>query len=378
MSFTPFALGEIVGRAAAGEDVETIVEEVMKSDGEPSTVRHIYRILAQEEEIRANQGLRAEGAGRPEALTVAEKSSLTRLVFRKRGSAIVTVPYCKKQLSFLAKVSDTTVRDALRDAGLRWLRRRRKTWLCEKHVALRNKYVKWFEGKERKKKGFSKKLAYVDGTTVYLARSEVMVGDKKRRRLGPYVYRMTTSKDGLYGDTVGPSLYNNQGEPVKIWGFLCNGHLSCYVLPLNNEGTTCHMNGEMYRTMLGRFADDWIGASFPKGRPARIRLVQDGEKCLWQDASLKELRRQGLDAIEQYPPASPDLNLIETVWHRLRQYLDASTPSRTESREEFLARLHGAIRSFNGSRKHELEALCASYLERVAAVKAKEGGRTRF
>ena len=99
---------------------------------------------------------------------------------------------------------------------------------------------------------------------------------------------------------------------------------------------------------------------------------------MWQDASLKELRRQGLDAIEQYPPASPDLNLIETVWHRLRQYLDASTPSRTESREEFLARLHGAIRSFNGSRKHELEALCASYLERVAAVKAKEGGRTRF
>ena len=102
-------------------------------------------------------------------------------------------------------------------------------------------YARWLRRQSAK---MLRTFCYVDGTTFYLARSESEAIDKKRKRLGSHVWRMSNGKDGLFSDNVGSSLYAAaQGQPVKVWGFLANGALFYMVLPADGQKTT-HMNTE--------------------------------------------------------------------------------------------------------------------------------------
>ena len=48
---------------------------------------------------------------------------------------------------------------------------------------------------------------------------------------------MSSGKDGLFTDNVGPSLYAHaQGRPVKIWGMMANDKL-CYFVPGGRTST---------------------------------------------------------------------------------------------------------------------------------------------
>ena len=155
------------------------------------------------------EGIRRAGSGRPAVLTKSQKRVIVNTVFKHRGSAIVTVVFFKKSSMFCRKLGDQTIRDALHDAGLQWLRRRRKIVLKPEYRIERIHVAPWVEAKRAHA---THHYAYVDGTTFYLARSEVEALDAKRRRLGPFVWRMSSCKDGLYGDTVGASLYACQGQ----------------------------------------------------------------------------------------------------------------------------------------------------------------------
>ena len=375
MSLSPFAMGYIIGRSDEGAGTKDISEDILKSDGHNPTVRQVQRIVAHADGIRGREGVRVPGSGRPEVLREPQRKKIVSAVFKYRGSACVTVPFLKKKFVFLRRLGDQTVRDALHDAGLKWLRRRRKVVMKPEYRRERVRFAKWVQAKRA---NATRNFVYIDGTTFYLARSETQVADAARRRLGPYVWKMSSCKDGLYGDTVGPSLYKCQGRPVKVWGFLCNGFLKIHVLPLNEEGQSTHMNGPTFRDMIDENAADWMAACFPRGRaPQRLHLIQDHERCLWMDESLRTLRRNALDPLVNYPRSSPDLNLIETVWHRLRQTLDMSAPEYIEERADFLARLHGCVRSFNGSKQQELDDLVDTLPKRAAAVLAAKPPRPR-
>ena len=43
-------------------------------------------------------------------------------------------------------------------------------------------------------------LAFIDGTTFYLARGETKAGDKARSRLGSFVWRMSTAAEDFSGE----------------------------------------------------------------------------------------------------------------------------------------------------------------------------------
>ena len=200
------------------------------------------------------------------------------LVFAERGKAKVTVKFCRKRLRFLRQLSKQTVQRALCDAGLRWLRRRSKTLVPRLGKVARMEYADWLLARRQ---NFLDRFAYTDGTTFYLARGAEQAANKKRAALGKYVWRMANGKDGLLDDNVGPSLYAKaQGLPVKIWGFFANGQLHYYVLPKDGQ-RTMHMNGDLYEWLVSdRFAT-WRKACF--GDDGSVHLVQDHEKCLWQD-----------------------------------------------------------------------------------------------
>ena len=125
------------------------------------------------------------------------------LVFKERGSAKVTVPYCRKWLPFLRRVSPETVRQELLRAGLAWLRRRRKTAAPTDWKPKRMSFCRWML---KQKQADLNRYAYTDGTTFYLSKGPSDEQDKRRAALGACVWRMTGGKDGLWDQNIGPSL----------------------------------------------------------------------------------------------------------------------------------------------------------------------------
>ena len=222
-----------------------------------------------------------------------------------------------------------------------------------------------------------KRFAYTDGTVFYLARSEAELEDKTRLCLGPYVWRMANGKDGLWDANVGPSLYAKaQGKPVKIWGFFADGRLEYWVLPEDGRGHTTHMNGARYNQLVGTRFAQWRRACF--GDDNSVHLVQDHEKCLWQERNQKALRRAGCLLVENFPKGSPDPNVIETWWNRLRQKLEANAPVVFEGRSQFLARLRRTVRWLNQNCREEALKCCNSQKARAKNVLELKGARTHW
>jgi len=306
-------------------------------------------------------------------LTVAEEQAAVKLVFDERGSAKVTVPYCRKRLPFLRRVSEQTVRNVLHRAGLAWLRRRRKSAVPPAWKAKRIQYCKWLQTLPKR---HLRRFAYTDGTTFYLARSPVDFDGKQRAGLGPGVWRMSSGKDGLWDANIGPSLYaKSQGLPVKIWGLFANGRLEYWVLPRDGQKTT-NMNTETYCTLVNGKFKEWREMCF--GDTRRCYLVQDHEKCLWADENLESLEDEGFDVVTNHPKYSPDLNAIEGWWARLRQRLDASAPEKIETRGMFIRRLRRTVTWMNDNLADDGRHLCTNQKERAAEILLLKGAKCKF
>eukprot|EP00973_Karenia_brevis_P091447 12407481-Karenia_brevis.AAC.1 len=283
--------GVIWGMHLAGMKREDMLSHVRKKDGCELTLHTLDAVIKTKTDNPAWKGEDSSAGGRPRVLTEAQETQVVKLVFRKRGKAKVTIPYCKKVFKWLRQVDDTTVASVLHRAGLKWLTRRRKTWIPDEHKESRLEYCK---AVLRKHRTTLDRYAYTDGTAWYLARSAAEQGDKKKLALGRHVWREATGKDGLYNDNVGPSLYAKaQGLPVKIWGFFANGRLEYWVLPADPEDgrKSTHMNGQTYNELIEAKFSMWRRACF--GDNQQCHLIQDHEKCLWMADNITALCQAG-------------------------------------------------------------------------------------
>ena len=373
-----FARGVIWGMHVAGLPRADMPTHIQKPDGSAVPVHVIDKVIAKKKASPEWRGAEApRGGGRPRAVSAATQAALCKLVFEERGSHKVTISYCKKRLPALRKVSNDAVERYLHAAGLKWLTRRRKSWAPAEHKTHRLS----FAGRVLRMHASSlSRWAYTDGTTFFLARGADEGGQKRRAALGPYVWRQATGSDGLYDDNVGPSLYAKaQGLPVKIWGFLANGHLDYWVLPADPEKPskkTAHMNGETYhRLVTSKFAD-WRRSCFGDDEPCR--LVQDHEKCLWVEKNLRALRQAGCEAMGDYPKSSPDLNAIEEAWNMMRQRLESTEPVDFEDRPAFLARLRRCVNWLNEHQGDALLTSCTNQKDRAKDVIKLKGAKTKW
>ena len=369
-----FARGQIVALAGEGMKGPEIRKKVKKKDQRFPSTRAIRATIAKARKHPEWRGENRAGPGRNKVICDKMQARIVKLVFKERGSRLVTVKFLKRQIVPLRRIPRWTVSRALHDAGLQWLRRRRKRLLTEAHCLARMAYARWIL---RQCLVFLHAFAYIDGTTFFLARGLAEVADQGRRRLGPFVWRMSTAAEGLYHDNVGSSLYAaKQGKPVKVWGFLANGHLCIYVLPENDEGGgTSHMNGPTFRKMMEGHGLDWKRRCWPRAAPKVVHLVQDHERCLWQKESLDCLKSLGMPALSRYPKSSPDLSAIEEVWSLLRTYLEERAPTTLEKRSSFLARLRGAVAHLNASKRSVLLEMCRNQQDRAQEVLDNEGAR---
>ena len=84
----------------------------------------------------------AAKSGRPAMATACLVKKIVRLVFRYRGSVRVTVAFLKKKVFAACRLSTRTLQRKLCDAGLAWLRRRRKTFVSKEYKAPRMAFAR--------------------------------------------------------------------------------------------------------------------------------------------------------------------------------------------------------------------------------------------
>ena len=367
-----FNKGVVWGMHVAGLKRSDMLAHVQKTDGSEPRLHAIDDVVAKK---TANPKWEGESThtGRPRELDAKEEKDLVRLVFKMRGKTKVTIPYCQKKLPFLRRVDATTVARALERAGLAWLTRRLKSWVPPEHKEERMCYSRILKNR---REATMLRFGFTDGTTFYLARCDNEALQKQRGALGKMVWKMASGRDGLWDANVGASLYAKaQGLPVKIWGFLANGRLEYFVLPMDGPKKTTHMNGTRYNELVQSKFAAWRHNCFHDSQS--VYLVQDHEACLWQKRNLDALRGAGF-VVEPFPKSSPDLNAIEGIWGRLRQLLTEREPTQRETRAEFLLRLRRTVSWMNDNEKENMLRLCRNLKERADDVLENLGAKTKW
>ena len=284
--FHRFSRGRIVGQAEAGVPRDRIRRSVLKKDGTPASLRAIDAVLAKARADPTWEGLDSSAGGRPRELCADEVQGLKDLIHAEVGLARVTIPYCRKRLPFLRRVSAETVRRTLKRLGLAWRLRRSKAAVSRKYKPARLSYCRWVA---RQPRCDLIRWAYVDGTSFYLARTPEEHADKQRAALGKHVWRLATGQDSLEDKNVGASSYAKaQGQAIKIWGCFCDGRLEYHVLPkaVTKKGklTTQHMHGTRYRHLVRTKCAVWRRKCWPRGR---FFIVKDYERFLRHPATVE-------------------------------------------------------------------------------------------
>ena len=362
--FTPYEVGQVKAHMHHKLTALQISRIVLKSDGKSHfSESAVAAQMVKLENDTCYTGVREEGSGAPRKTTAALDKKIVRCVFKHRGHKKVTVKFLRKRFPSLKKFSNDLVESRLHEAGLKWMRRRKKTLVSSKYKPERISYC---QAVKRKHQDTLNKWAYSDGTTWYLDKTEGDNEHTKRRALGGYVWRKMDCSDAMYDENVGPSSYNKaQGYPVRAWGLLADGQLHLHILP---EGEA--MNRYKYASLVEKKFPDWLGNC--------KYLVQDFERCLRCVEPLAAMKTIGVELVQEYPRVSQDFNTIENIWKLLNDRLAETLPIRMEGRDDFLPRLRNAVEWLNRNRKAQMLSLSRNQKVRATDCLALGGARTKW
>ena len=365
VQLTPFEIGQIKAHMHHGLEATEIAGLIKKTDGKHPAQPSVFAAMQKLTSQPSWRGERAAGSGRPRATSAALDEAIVKLVFQHRGSSKVTVTFVRRRLPAAKRVSRSLVEDRLHEAGLRFLRRRRKTLVPTDYRAAR---CTWARKTLRRHTKTLRRWVYSDGTVFYIDKVQAAQESTVRQALGSHVWRMADGKDGLFAECVGPSSYAKaQGLPVRVWGLLVDGKLNITALPEQKV-----MNRWVYAKVIRQLFSKWCG------RRRRPLVVQDYERCLRCDEPMEAFAAAGMAVQQDHPKYSQDLNAIENAWAFLRSRLADTQPKQLESRAAFCRRLRSANLWVNKNRKTALRYLCRNQKERARDVLALKGGRTKW
>ena len=129
--------------AEAGARRVNIAKHVLSTDGQPGNLRAVDAILAHARADPAYAGTNSSAGGRRRELSPSEETQLQRFLEAEVGVSRVTIPFCRKRLPFLWRVSEENVRLALRRLGMARRLRRCKTAVLKKQRSSRVAYCHW-------------------------------------------------------------------------------------------------------------------------------------------------------------------------------------------------------------------------------------------
>ena len=363
--FTPFDIGQIKAHAFHGLGPVEIAGLVKKSDRSRPTHTAVSYVLARLKQNPKWRGERLPSSGRPRATGSVLDKNIVAEVMKFRGKIPVTIARLRKKFPAARRVQRHTLERRLHEAGLRWMRRRRKTIVPDMFRKPRVHWAKWVLRCQARS---LRRWVYTDGTVFFLDKTEVEHESTKRAALGSSVWRMADCSDALYADCIGPSKYvKAQGLPIRVWGLLVNGELKVTILP---PGAV--MNRLRYTGIIQTKFAEWLEAV------DRPMLVQDHERCLHCSEPLAALIENNIQLVTQHPKYSADLNPIENAWHLLRQRMQATEPTHLEDRWSFCRRIRRAVEWINENQRDALTSLCRNQKQRAEDVLRQKGSRTTW
>ena len=139
-----FGRADIIYLLQEGMRPSEIAKRAKKTSGKLGKVDSVRKTIRKFKRIKGKwDGERKLGSGPPCKLTEKEKAEIVKLVFAKRGKAVVTIRYVQQCMPALRRVGRWCISNALHEAGLAWLRRRNKRKLSLKHRQARRKFARW-------------------------------------------------------------------------------------------------------------------------------------------------------------------------------------------------------------------------------------------
>ena len=122
-----FDLGQIKAHRSHGLSLQAVADELQKSTGRSFSKEAVRLALRRLEDEPDWTGERRTGSGRPRATTAAVDRRIAKALTGGRGTVKTTSGRLRRDLPAARQVSKSTVCRRLQEAGLAWLRRRRKT-----------------------------------------------------------------------------------------------------------------------------------------------------------------------------------------------------------------------------------------------------------
>ena len=166
----------------------------------------------------------------------------------------MTVAFIQRLYACARKLPVDIIEDRLHEAGIEWLRRRRKTIVAECYLQER---VEYCEATTRKHDSTLLKWGYTDGTVWYLDRTEEENEHSPVAALSGWVWRRSDGRDALCRECLAPSSYKKgQGVPVRVWGVLAEGYLKIHMLEADEV-----MNAAFYGELIADHSEEWPGSS---------------------------------------------------------------------------------------------------------------------
>jgi transposase len=157
----------------------------------------------------------------------------------------------------------------------------------------RPKAPRYFVGDTTRRLAFAKKYLKI------ITSKKVLFSDEK--------YCKSNDHSSLWGwvkkgGSVLPRRYEQWASKIHVWGVIGIGVKKLVVLPRKDR-----VNSAVYVTKC-------IKPSLPLLRQPGVLFMQDGATAHTSGETIKKLKTLRVDVIPDWPPRSPDLNPIETVW----------------------------------------------------------------
>lgn len=309
------------------------------------TIRQIEYTIASERVTPRSR------SGRPRTLTDAQVDELVAYICSSRAA---------RQMSFLRLatgpfqqwgVGQYAIRHALRSRG--YVRRvaRAKPPLSEKNQQIR---LQWAEDHKDWSIAQWITILWTDETWVTSGRHrKVWVTRRPSEELEPtcIVEKLCRKRGWMFwgcfsGISKGPCLFWE-----KEWGSI-------------NKDTYCER--------IVPLIHGWLRL-YP-----HLQLMQDGAPGHAATKTTTELIERGISPIF-WPAFSPDLNPIEAIWNRMKDYIEIHYPDLEDGRQPTYDELRRIVReAWDSISQEDLVDLISSMPARCAAVIKAEGGHTKY
>ena len=127
---------------------------------------------------------------------------------------------------------------------------------------------------------------------------------------------------------------------------------------------------EIYRARIVPIIDDWIRMHTDQG----LTFMQDGAPSHTACGTIQDLQERGI-ICSQWPPYSPDLNPIEHVWNKMKDWIQDRWEDELRMYNELRAAIQAAWEAIEES---YLEELLSTMQARCQAVIDANGMHIRW